>query len=103
MRRTLRRVITFIVAAAIVFLLIIGIIAFFVHRGSAPSVADAPWAIKTNTRIYYAAELSILPDGNPEIRGYWELDNGVYHYSDGMLPFPKASFGKVDVIRRPRQ
>ena len=103
MRRMLRRVVTIIVAAALVFLLVIGVIAFLVHCGSAPSVADAPWAIKTNTRIYYAAELSILPDGNPEIKGYWELDNGVYHYSDGMLPFPKASFGKVDVIRRPRQ
>jgi len=59
------------------------------------SVADAPWAVQTNTRIYYASELSILPDGNPEIKGYWELDNGAYHYSDGMLPFPKLHLEKL--------
>ena len=103
MRRMLRRVITIILAGTLVFLVIIGVIVFLTHRGDPPSVADAPWAIKTNTRIYYAEELSILPDGNPEIRGYWELDNGVYHYSNGLLPFSKASFGEVDIIRRPRQ
>jgi hypothetical protein len=103
MWRIFRRAFTLLVAAALAFLLIIGVIAWFVHRGDAPSIADAPWAIKTNTRIYYASELSMLPDGNPQIRGYWEEDNGGYHYVDGVLPFPKVVFGKVDIVRRPRQ
>ena len=103
MRRILRRSLTLVVAAAIGILLITGVAAWFAHRGDPPNIADAPWAIKTNSRIYYASELSILPDGNPQIRGYWEQDNGGYQYSDGVLPFPKAVFGKVDIIRRPNK
>ncbi len=103
MPRILRRTITLTVAAAIVFLLGAGVAVWLSHRGDEPNAADAPWAIKTSTRIYYAHELSILPDGNPQIRGYWEENDGHYNYVDAVLPFPKAVFGKVDVVRRPRQ
>jgi len=103
MHRILRRITIIIIATAVLFLLVVEWWRGFVHRQEPPNVSDAPWAIKTSSRIYYASELSMLPDGSPEIQGYWELDNGSYHYFDSVLPFPKDLFGKVDIIRRPRQ
>ena len=102
-RITLRRVLTVIVGAFLALLIIAGAIAWFVQKREPPSTADAPWAIQTSSRYYYASKLSILPDGNPQIQDYWEFDNGRYNYMDGTLPFPKTQYGNVNIIRRPRQ
>lgn len=101
--KVVRYIIRGVLILAVVFILVTGLIAYFVKSKEPPAVQDAPWLINTSSRVYYARELSILPDGNPKIKGYWELDNGRYRYYDSIFDFPRELFGSVDIIRRPKE
>jgi hypothetical protein len=101
MPRILRRILTIAALAAVVFFVTVGTISWFVHQNDPPHVADAPWEIDTSSRIYFAQQVSILPDKNPQIKGYWYSDGGGYRYVDGILPFPRKLYGPVNIIKRP--
>jgi hypothetical protein len=99
----LRFIIRWLIILVVIFLIGAGLIAYFVKDKAPPDAGEAPWLIKTSSRIYYAKELSMLPDGNPQIKGYWELNDGRYYFTNEILPFPKKSFGNVDIVRRPKE
>ncbi len=72
---------------------------FFGSKNS-PSITEAPWAIQTSSRVYYAKEYSIQ-SGNPAIKDFWVAGlDGKYIYHAGVKLFPKREYGEVAIIRR---
>lgn len=65
-----------------------------------PSVTDAPWAVQTSSRVYFAKEYGVI-NGVPTIRKFW-INDGKNHYVfvDTAMPFPKREFGQIAVVRR---
>jgi len=66
---------------------------------AAPTTLQAPWMVQTSSRVYYAKDFSIQA-GSPSIRDYWTFDGKRYHYTVGVMPFPKKLFGDVKVYQR---
>lgn len=65
-----------------------------------PSINEAPWAIQTSSRGYYAKIYSV-ENGVPTITDYWLLDDkGHYIHVKGSMAFLPRLFGQVAVIRR---
>ncbi len=64
-----------------------------------PSITEAPWAIQTTSRVYYASEFSIQ-NGIPSIKNYWVFDGKHYDIVKGVKEFPKEIYGNVAIIRR---
>ncbi len=99
--------------------LIVGVISYFYHPNDPPSIADAPWAASTSSRLYYAKNLSSF-EGAPAIANYWYSDGGKWKFvSDTVKPpggretptdkfitgkwclvFDKKIYGNVSIIRR---
>jgi hypothetical protein len=97
--KLIKRIITLVVAVAFVFLLITGIIAYFIKSKEPPSIQDAPWAIQTSSRMFYASNFTVQ-QGVQEIKGYWYSDGGRWIYESGIKPFPADLYPHIDVIRR---
>ncbi len=95
----LRWIFRIIVSLAVLFFAA-GLIRGCVISKQPPSISEAPWAVQTSSRVYYAKGFSTI-DGNPAIKGYWvEGLDGKYRYYDGIQQFPKATYGQIVIIRR---
>ena len=88
-----------LVFIAVILFILLGTINHFLPIGKPPTITEAPWLIRTASRIYYASEYS-LQSGVPSIRGYWTLDGKRYHYHSGTKIFPPSSYGTIIVGRR---
>jgi hypothetical protein len=97
--KILRRIITIGISAVIVFLLIVGAVAYFINAKNPPSVQEAPWLIQTSSRIYYASEFSVQ-NGIQAIRGFWYSNGGRWIFNSGIMTFPQDIFGPISIIRR---
>ncbi len=98
----IQRVLAWIATIAVVgfVLLIIGTYAISCFYKPLPSVKDAPYAIQTSSRVYYAKQYSVV-NGVPTITDYWTMeDKDRYEFHKGTMPFPKREFGQIAVIRR---
>ena len=94
-----------VVGAVLLFLVIFVVLGLSKGCGSAenmPSTTEAPWAIQTSSRYYYAKEFSLQGD-IPTIRDYWVLNGKSYDFVEGTKSFPPEFYGKVAVIRRAKQ
>ncbi len=83
-------------------LLVVGTYIFscVVKLNESPSVKEAPYAIQTTSRVYYAKQYSVV-NGVPTITDYWTLeDKDKYQFHKGTMPFPRREFGQIAVIRR---
>jgi hypothetical protein len=87
-----------VIGAAVVFLLL-GVAAIFFKSSQPPDIKEAPWAIQTSTRIFYARLLFDV-DGDPAITDYWRYDGKKYHHVEGTLVFETEEWGKVLILRR---
>jgi len=64
-----------------------------------PSSTLAPYLVETSSRIYLGEELSTA-NGVPELKNYWYLQGGKYHYVGGIISFPGDQYGTVQVVSR---
>jgi hypothetical protein len=96
------RIVTIIIVVAIAIPVLLGVIAYFqpTVTTSEPNVTEAPWLVKTSSRIYYAREYKLETGKPPAVRGYWELTGRYYRFCDRVQEFPYSLYGKIDVIRR---
>lgn len=94
-----RRIITIGILLAIVGFVGVGIIAKLNTVDSPPGAKEAPWAIQTSSRVYYAKEMR-LSGQTPEIRGYWTLEGKRYKYVEGEKIFEPKIWGQVKIIKR---
>lgn len=111
-RRTLRqtstaaywilRIIIWAVFAAAILFVVLGLVSNYLPISKQPNVTEAPWLIKTSSRIYFVKQFSLL-DGVPAAKGYWTMDGKRYHFHDGIKTFPYDLYGKPDVLRRASQ
>jgi hypothetical protein len=95
----IRRVLILAVLAAIIGFVAIGFVAKASTPDNPPTVKEAPWAVQTTTRIFYAKELRTVGD-TPEIRKYWIFDGKHYTFQEGLLVLDRFSWGSVTVIKR---
>ena len=98
-RRIFRRIIFGIIVAAVGGFLLMGLIAKVSKPETPPSLVDAPFAIQTSSRYYYAHELRLVRQ-TPEIRGYWTFDGKHYTYHAGTKDFPRDLYPRISIIRR---
>lgn len=97
-RNILRVIISLVFLGALLFV-ILGFVNSCMPTTKEPTATEAPWVLKTSSRIYLAKEFRI--EGNtPEVKGYWTVDNGRYRFYDKSKSFPSKVYGHVDVIRR---
>jgi hypothetical protein len=97
--RNILRAIVLVVILAVVAFVALGFIARAQPSAKEPTATEAPWVVKTSSRIYLAKELRL--EGNtPEVKGYWTVDNGRYRFYDKVKVFSFSLYGHVDVIRR---
>ena len=64
-----------------------------------PSSTLAPYEVLTSSRVYLGEELTSAK-GYPELKNYWYLQGGKYHFVKRSIDFPPSSYGKVEVISR---
>ncbi len=99
--RIILRLIFGLIGLAVLLFVVLGFVAQAQGSTREPTVTEAPWLVKTSSRIYYAREYK-FEAGLSSIRGYWEVSpNGkhfIYH-KDGK-DFPSRSYGKITVVRR---
>jgi hypothetical protein len=94
-----RRILTIGILVVVIGFIGLGVLARCDTVDSPPSAKEAPWAIQTTSRIYYAKEFK-LNGQTPEIRGYWTLNGNRYVYNEGVKDFDKAIYGKVAIVKR---
>lgn len=94
-----KRILTIGILLAIVVFIGLGMLARCSMTDKPPSVKDAPWAIQTTSRVYYAKEFR-LSGKVPEIRGYWTLEGKRYKFVDAEKAFEQAIWGQVKIIKR---
>jgi hypothetical protein len=99
MPRIIKRIILIVIGAAILFFVVVGVVAHFIKAKDPPSTLEAPWVIQTHSRVYYAQEFSIQ-EGVQAIRGYWYSDGDRWIYSEESKSLPETIFGPIKVIRR---
>ncbi len=80
-------------------LIIIGVVSYFYHPNEPPNVQEAPWAIQTSSRVYYAKEITNAK-GNLAIRDYWISDGGGWKEYKTEIVFDKRLYGQINIIRR---
>ena len=97
-----RRIFTIAILLAVFGFIGLGIVAWFVKPQAPPTTKEAPWAVQTSSRIYYAKSFSSV-DGSPAIKDYWSLDGKRYSYHQDILVFDKTLYGNVDIVRRPEK
>lgn len=91
------------VFVGIVLFVLLGLVkGCFPATGKPPTTTEAPWAIQTSSRYYFAKEFS-LQEGAPTIRDYWTFDGKKYRFVEGTKSFPEEMYGKVAIIRRTGQ
>ncbi len=107
-----------VVGIAVVVLIVVGVIGYFYHPNDPPSVQDAPWAVRTSSRVYYAKEITSV-NGVPAITNYWYSDGGQWYFVGDVKPknmvetptaklvdgkwsliFDKKLYPEVAIIRR---
>jgi hypothetical protein len=95
----IRRIFVIGFLVALVGFVALGMIAKNSVADTPPTAKQAPWAVQTVTRIFYAEQFKM--DGKtPVIRGYWTYDGRHYAFVDGALELDKEAWGKVTVVRR---
>lgn len=96
-----RLFIRLIIILPILFIIIVVSLAYFNRPAQPPTVQEAPWAIQTESRIFYAQKC-VTNEGNPVITGYWYLKGKKYRFEEGSIYFDKTEWGTVIVVRRIR-
>lgn len=94
------RVIISIILIAIAIPILLGVVKKYVGNNTQPpTVAEAPYIIRTPSRLYYGAYF-MMDNGTPELKNYWTLDGANYHFHRGIIAFTQSSFGKFgyDVV-----
>ncbi len=94
-----RRVVTIGILSLIVVFIGLGVLARCNKVEDPPAVIEAPWAIQTNTRIFYAKEFK-TQNKVPMIRNYWTFDGKRYTYKEEVIEFDKATWGEVVIVKR---
>ena len=94
------RVVMAAVFVGIILFVLLGVVKGCVHSPESPTIIEAPWAIQTSSRYYYAREFSLQDGMVPTIKDYWTFDGKRYHFQEGTKSFPEAIYGKVAIIRR---
>lgn len=94
-----RRLVTIIILGALVLFVGLGVLARCSMVDEPPSVKQAPWAIQTDTRIYYAKEFRLVGK-TPEIRGYWTLEGKRFNFNKDVKDFPEDLYPYVKIIKR---
>lgn len=94
-----RRILTVGILIVVVGFIGLGVLAKCNKVDEPPSAKEAPWAIQTTSRVYYAKEFRLNGE-TPEIKGYWTFDGKRYHFNEGVKEFEKAIWGKVAIVKR---
>lgn len=96
----LLRVVMAAVLVGIVLFVLLGVVKGCLPASRVPTITEAPWAIQTSSRYYYAKEFSLQDGIVPTIKDYWTFDGKRYHFQEGTKSFPEVIYGKVAIIRR---
>ncbi len=104
MIRKIRRVVTIVMSLIVLAFALLAtgtyVVSCVVKASLPPTATEAPWAVQTDSRIYYAQQYSVQ-NGMPTIRGFWVQDvKGRFQFHDAIMTFPKPAFGQVAVVRR---